>query len=144
MARELDNGILIGAIVAVNALGSVFDPYTGAPVATPRTTGSRTRPVPAMNTTIGVIATNARLDSAAVNRLATLGHDGLAMAIRPAHTLYDGDALFAVSIPAEGTRDYEPVTLGFAAAEVVAEAIVRAVRAATPLHNVPSVSSIKG
>ena len=95
-----------------------------------------------MNTTIGVIATNARLDSAAVNRLATLGHDGMAMAIRPVHTLYDGDALFAVSIPTESTPEYEPLTLGQAAAEVVAEAIVRGVHAATPLHGFPGVGSI--
>jgi L-aminopeptidase/D-esterase-like protein len=90
------------------------------------------------NTTIGVIATNARLDSAAVSRLATLGHDGLARAIRPAHTLYDGDTLFALSLPGDATDTADPVALGEAAADVVAEAILRGVRTATPLHGVPA------
>jgi L-aminopeptidase/D-esterase-like protein len=141
-ARELKDGVLIGAIVVVNAVGSVFDPWTGQPLATPRATGRGPQQLLGehTNTTIGVIATNARLDSAGVNRLATLGHDGLARAIRPAHTLYDGDALFALSLPGERTEAADPVALGEAAAEVVAEAIVRGVRMATALHGIPAAS----
>jgi L-aminopeptidase/D-esterase-like protein len=81
------------------------------------------------------------LDSGGVNRLALWGHDGLALAIRPAHTMFDGDALFALSLPAEGRPSATPadmLTLGQAAADVIAEAILRGVRAATPLHGIPS------
>jgi L-aminopeptidase/D-esterase-like protein len=135
--RELDNGVRVGALVVVNAVGSVYDPWTGKPLATPRST-ERATPLIGENTTIGVIATNARLDSAAVNRLATLGHDGLARAIRPAHTLYDGDTLFALSLPGEDEGAVDALTLGASAADVVADAIVRGVRAATALHGVPA------
>jgi L-aminopeptidase/D-esterase-like protein len=85
-----------------------------------------------------VIATNARLDSVGVNRIATLGQDGIAMAIRPAHTLYDGDTLFAVSLPAADAAAPDELALGRAATDVVAEAILSAVRSATPLHGIPA------
>jgi L-aminopeptidase/D-esterase-like protein len=140
-ARRLTDGTLVGALVAVNAVGGVYEPATGRAVAVSR---ARTRAgalVAGENTTIGVIATSARLDSAGVNRLATLGHDGLALAIRPAHTLYDGDTLFAISLPSEAASEsaIQWVALGEATAEVVAEAIVRGVRAATGLHGIPAV-----
>src|SRR5216683_601368 len=89
--RELADGTLVAALVAVNAVGAVYDPKTGEPVAVPRTTTSGWRPFAGTNTTIGVIATTARLDAGGVHRLAMNGHDGLALAIRPAHTIYDGD-----------------------------------------------------
>ncbi len=141
-ARELTDGIVVGALVAVNAVGGVYDPSSGRGVAVPRA-GPATGPFSPFageNTTIGVIATNAPLDSAGINRLATLGHDGLALAIRPAHTLYDGDTLFAVSVPTPtgASPEVDPVALGQATADVVAEAIVRGVRAATALHGVPA------
>ncbi|HMC72033.1 MAG TPA: P1 family peptidase [Mycobacteriales bacterium] len=140
-ARQIDDGVIVAALVAVNAVGSVYDPWTRAAVAVPRTEANTRTWSPMLvgeNTTIGVIATNARLDSAGVNRLAMLGHDGLAMAIRPAHTLYDGDTLFAVSLPTSDTPVADPVSLGEAAVGVVAEAVVRGVRAATSLHGIPS------
>jgi L-aminopeptidase/D-esterase-like protein len=141
-ARELPGGVMVAALVAVNAVGSVYDPSSGQAIAVSRATAKGGFPGPGENTTIGVIATSARLDSAGVNRLAMLGHDGLALAIRPAHTLYDGDTLFAISLPAPApdgeSSDADPVELGQAAAEVVAEAIVRGVRAAQPLHGVPA------
>jgi L-aminopeptidase/D-esterase-like protein len=137
-ARTLDNGTIIGALVAVNAVGSIYDPWTAMPIAEPRITSGATEPLARTNTTIGVIATNARLDSAAANRLATIGHDGLAMAVRPAHTQFDGDALFAISIPTSNAPDLDMVRLGEAAAAVVAEAIVRGVRSATALLGVPA------
>jgi L-aminopeptidase/D-esterase-like protein len=147
--RTLRDGTLLGAIVAVNAVGAIYDPSTGEPLATPRTgdpaaapfTPPRWQPPGGTNTTIGVIATNARLDAVGVHRLAICGQDGLALAIRPAHTVYDGDTLFALSLPAPGRTDAAPadqLALGQAAAEVVAEAILRAIRAATPLHGIPA------
>jgi L-aminopeptidase/D-esterase-like protein len=140
-ARALPNGVVLGALVVVNAVGGVYDPSTGQGIAVPRTVPVASTPSTGENTTIGVIATNARLDVAGVNRLATLGHDGLALAIRPAHTLYDGDTLFAVSLVghSEEQTEVDPVVLGQATAEVVAEAILRGVRAATSLHGVPAV-----
>jgi L-aminopeptidase/D-esterase-like protein len=139
-AQTLKDGTRIAALVAVNAVGGIYEPRTGAPVAVPRVQ-TRVTPFGGTNTTIGVIATTAPLDPAAINRLATLGHDGLALAIRPAHTAYDGDTLFALSLPGEGSATPDVLALGQAAAEVVAEAIVRAVRAATSLHGVPSVGA---
>jgi L-aminopeptidase/D-esterase-like protein len=138
---ELPNGTRVGALVAVNAVGGVYDPRTGAAVATPRATAVAGQPLGGTNTTIGVLATTARLDSGGVNRLALWGHDGLALAIRPAHTMLDGDALFALSLPADDRPSATPadlLALGQAAAEVVAEAILRGVRAATPLHGIPA------
>ena len=137
-AQMLEDGTVVGAIVAVNAIGAIYDPWTGEPVARPRPVAQRQWPMVGANTTIGVIATNARLDSAAANRLATLGQDGLAMAIRPAHTQYDGDTLFAISLPGDADTTPDVVALGEAAAQVVANAIVRGVRMATALHGVPA------
>src|SRR5438132_5400116 len=139
--RTLPDGTLVAALVAVNAVGGVYDPRTGEPVAVPRTATSLTQLLGATNTTIGVIATTARLDGGGVTRLAISGHDGLALAIRPAHTVFDGDALFALSLPAADQPNAiaaDLLALGQAAAEVEAAAILRGVRAATPLHGVPS------
>src|SRR5689334_11264219 len=80
-ARALEDGTLVGAVVAVNAAGNIYDPSTGLPIAEPRPVAEPEWPKVGANTTIGVIATTAELDSGAVNRLAMLGHDGLAMAI---------------------------------------------------------------
>jgi L-aminopeptidase/D-esterase-like protein len=140
-ARTLANGTRIGAVIAVNAVGGIYDPRTGEAIAVPRTRDPEWQPLGGTNTTIGVIATTAALDPGGINRLASIGHDGLALAIRPAHTAYDGDTLFALSLPPENgalSSARELVALGQAAAEVVAEAIVRAVRAATALHGVPA------
>lgn len=71
--------------------------------------------------------------------MAALGHDGLALAIRPAHTSYDGDTLFALSVPTTGAdAAVDMLALEQAVVEVVAEAVIRAVRAATPLHGIPA------
>lgn len=142
-ARRLQDGTLVAALVAANAVGSIYDPWSGAIVAAPRVTISSSAALLGReNTTIGVIATDARLDAVSANRLAMLGHDGLAMAIRPAHTQFDGDTLFALSLPGSDARPpADPLALGEAAAEVVAEAVIRAVRTATPLHGIPSASA---
>ena len=139
------SGVTVGALVAVNAVGDVRDPATGATLAGARTQdGAALRHTPrallagepplsilaGSNTTIGVIATDAPLTKAQAQRLATAGHDGLARAIAPVHTMSDGDTLFALSTglasyPAPGLN-----VLATMAAEAVARACANAARAA--------------
>lgn len=138
------DGVTVGAIVACNALGDVVDPETGAVIAGARSDDGHTlldtrrallrgiQPRPMLegsNTTIGVIATDAVLTKMQAGRLATMGHDGLARAINPIHTLSDGDALFALGTGESG-RTLGMMTLGTMAAEVCALAVLRAIRAA--------------
>jgi len=142
------DGVTVGAIVACNALGDVVDPDTGAVIAGARTAdglrlldsrrallrGEDPKPMLAgSNTTIGVIATDAVLTKVQAGRLATMGHDGLARAINPAHTLSDGDTLFALGTGA-ANKALGMMTLGTMAAEACALATVRAVRAARAVH----------
>jgi L-aminopeptidase/D-esterase-like protein len=139
--RQLADGTLVAALVAVNAVGAVYDPATGEPLALPRTATSGSPLTGGTNTTIGVVATTARLDAGGVHRLAISAQDGLALAIRPAHTVFDGDTLFALSLPEPGRGDAtsaDLLALGQVAADVVAEAILRGVRAATALHGIPA------
>jgi L-aminopeptidase/D-esterase-like protein len=139
-AVRLPDATIVAAMVAVNAVGSVVDPATGESVAAPRIThATDTRPL-GESTTLGVVATTAALDSAAVNRLATLAHDGLARAIRPAHTPYDGDTIFCLSLPAEDAPPPDLLRLAAATADVVAAAVLRGVRRATPLYGLPAAS----
>jgi L-aminopeptidase/D-esterase-like protein len=141
-SRLLPDGTVVAAVLAVNAVGSVYEPSTGQAVAESRAPGDSGRLLRGPKTTICGVMTTAALDAGAVHRLATVGHDGLALAIRPAHTLYDGDTLFALSMPAADAAsrpEADPVALGYAASQVVAEAVVRAVRAATSLHGVLAV-----
>ncbi len=138
------DGVTVGALIACNALGDIVDPDTGALIAGARTAeggGLRdTRrcllrgepPLPILagtNTTIGVIATDAPLTKAQAKRLALMGHDGLARCINPAHTLSDGDTLFAMGTGLAG-KSPGMIVLGVMAAEAVARATVRAVRSA--------------
>ena len=132
--KHLDNGLIVAALVAVNALGNVVDPTTGEIVAGGKIDDSfvditerllDASIVPGTNTTIGVVATNATLSVAEATRVAEMAHDGMARAIRPSHTMFDGDTLFTL---ATGTHTGSSVnTIGILAAEVVAEAIVNAV-----------------
>lgn len=131
--RQLVDGLIVGAIVVVNSIGSVVHPKTGEIVAGARENGKFVDITERLlgaelfagtNTTIGVIATNASLSPAEVTKVAEMGHDGLARAIRPAHTMFDGDTLFALSI---GSHTSDVNTVGILAAEVVGEAIVNAV-----------------
>jgi L-aminopeptidase/D-esterase-like protein len=141
------DGVTVGAIVACNALGDVIDPETAQVIAGARTEDGRRlrdtrrallqgelpRPILAgSNTTIGVIATDAVLTKQQAGRLALQGHDGLARAINPVHTLSDGDTLFALATGASG-RSLGMMTLGTMAAEACARAVVRAMRAARGL-----------
>lgn len=150
----LSSGLVVGALFAVNAFGEVVDSSTGRVVAGPRdpeggfmdtTTILRSvAPPPApRNTTIGVVATNARLTKEQTNRLATVAHDGIARAVRPAHTLADGDVIFALAKgdgPEASPADLR--ALEVLAALAAERAIVKAVRYATSLGGVPSVSDL--
>jgi L-aminopeptidase/D-esterase-like protein len=143
-AISLANGLVVGAIVAVNAVGDIIDPSTGQVVAGARNADGRladarrilrespasTPPRPGENTTIAVVATNARLTKEQANRLALMADDGLARAINPAHTISDGDTVFAL---ATGVWSGEPnmTVVGGLAAEALAEAVVRAATQAT-------------
>jgi L-aminopeptidase/D-esterase-like protein len=141
------DGITVGALIACNALGDVVDPHTGRVIAGARTADGKDfldsrrallrgeppqRLVAGTNTTIGVIATDAVLTKAQASRLATVSHDGLARSINPAHTMLDGDALFALGTGACG-RSADMMLLATMAAEVVATAVVRAARMATAI-----------
>ena len=148
-SQQIGNGVIIGAVVVVNAFGDVVDPRTSEILAGTRKpviggwldsgnaikNGITQAAFARTNTTIGVVATNALLTKEQANLVAMMAHDGYARAIRPAHALYDGDALFAVSV---GKKQGDVSAIGHTAAEVVAEAIVRAVNAAEKLHGVPA------
>ena len=161
-SMEIGGGGIVGAIVAVNAMGDVLDPSSGHLIAGARvpiegskpspmgigtdprrdTTPSRfadtlsvmrTRaasPAPLENTVIGVVATNAKLTKEQTNKVAQMAQDGLARAIRPAHTMVDGDTIFAL---ATGELNGDVNTVGSFAAEVFAQAIVQAIYAAEPV-----------
>lgn len=126
------NGVTIGALVAVNAVGDVVDPETGRMIAGQRSGTSRewlqknrTRTAVKSNTVIGVVATDAKLTKAGATKVAQMAQDGLARAIRPAHTMFDGDTIFALGT---GRKEADISMVGASAAEVMAEAIVRAVK----------------
>ena len=153
---ELPGGIRVAALMAVNAVGDIVDPDSGAIVAGARTPdglgfadarailrGTGASAGGRENTTIGVVATNAALDKAQLTLLARMAHDGLARAVRPAHTPADGDAIFAVATGAAG-GEVSLLQLGAAAADATADAIVRGVRAATGLPGYPSVRDLQG
>ncbi|WP_043008951.1 P1 family peptidase [Comamonas testosteroni] len=135
------DGVTVGAIIACNALGDVFNPFNGELLAGARTAdglqlrgtrdallaGEEPRPVLAgSNTTIGVVATDAIITKAQAHRLAVVAHDGLARAINPVHTMSDGDSLFVLGTARSG-KSLGMMTLSTLAAEAVAVATARAV-----------------
>jgi L-aminopeptidase/D-esterase-like protein len=136
---ELIDGLFVGAIAVVNALGEVIDPQTGAILAGARAEDGfaptlqvmqnflALTSAPTGNTVVGVVATNAKLSKEEANKVAQMAHDGLARAVRPAHTMYDGDTIFALST---GALTTDVNLIGAFAAEVFAEAIVRGVKKA--------------
>jgi L-aminopeptidase/D-esterase-like protein len=155
-------GLIVGALVAVNAFGDVIDSQTGQIIAGARSTnlgplklgqegyfgdtleimktfigrtvlGFATK----ANTVIGVVATNANLTKAEATKVAQMAQDGLARSIRPAHTMLDGDTIFAM---ATGEKKADPSTVGAFAADVMAQAIVRAVQKATPAGGLPGLA----
>jgi L-aminopeptidase/D-esterase-like protein len=156
---ELKDGVKIGAIVAVNSWGAAVRPDCGrlwaadlalpgeippqpqAPEQAfdPEDFSGCSAPIAGANTTIAVVATDRALDKGGCRRLAIMAQDGLARAIRPAHTPFDGDIVFAlatgegpVAVPAEQLR------LGHAAADCLARAVMRTLVAAAPLGGYPS------
>jgi L-aminopeptidase/D-esterase-like protein len=155
-AIALPNGLRVAAMVAVNALGDVIDPSSGAVVAGARNDAGglvdirtllrsgaalqRTRV--AENTTLGVVATNARLTKADANRMALMADAGIARAINPAHTTADGDTVFALAT-GRWTGQADSSLIGALAADVLAEAIVRAARQATAVAGIPAARDLK-
>jgi L-aminopeptidase/D-esterase-like protein len=152
----LADGLVVAALVTVNAGGDIVDPATGRVIAGARTEDGRGlvdvrtllrgpgAPEEGLlqNTTIGVIATNARLTKAEATKVAQMAHDGFARAIVPVHTPMDGDTIFAL---ATGTREGagEVGRIGALAAEAMSAAILRAVRAATGIPGYPAVRDLK-
>ena len=141
------NGLVIGALVAVNAIGDVVDPNSGELIAGMRsgtTLGFLKKKPPraavTSNTVIGVVATDAKLTKAQATKVAQMAHDGLARVIRPAHTMFDGDTIFAM---ATGQKKADVSMVGAFAAEVMAEAILRAVKMAAPAGRLPGLSKTK-
>jgi L-aminopeptidase/D-esterase-like protein len=157
---KLPGGVTVGAMVAVNAVGDVFDPATNKIIAGARTADGRAlvntmasilggESLPPLlggtATTLGVVATDAALTKAQTAKVAQMAHDGLARTINPIHTAYDGDTIFALST-AKNVKDAKEanVTLiGALAAEVVARAVVRAVRAARGVAGFPSAAEMR-
>jgi L-aminopeptidase/D-esterase-like protein len=159
---HIGKGVLIGAIAAVNAFGDVVEPQSGKIIAGARTmllegkkigsgdyfadtlavmqslhTKTRLTFGRRSNTVIGVVATNARLTKEQVNKVAQMAQDGLARTIRPAHTMLDGDTIFALS---HGNKHADVNIIGAYAAEAFAQAILRGTRAARPVSGLPAAS----
>jgi len=162
---DIGGGVIVGALVAVNAFGDVIDPTSDSLIAGARSTqigpvkigseGYFADTLSVMksqvgraalgfarrtNTVIGVVATNAKLDKEGANKVAQMAHNGLARTIRPAHTMFDGDTIFVL---ATGKKKSDVSSVGAFAAEVVAQAILRAVKATEPAGGLPSVRSAR-
>ncbi len=158
-SMDLGGGVVVGAIVAVNAFGDVIDPHTGEILA-----GTRAKKIGPLqigtpgafadtlkvfqtlvgktvlkiatrgNTVIGVVATNARLNKEQTNKVAQMAQNGVAKTVRPAHTMLDGDTIFALST---GGKRADVNIVGAFAAEVLSQAIVQAVKSAEPAGGLP-------
>ena len=149
-----NTGIVVGAIAAVNAVGDVVNPQTGKIVAGARKSdgsgfrdsmaqirqGYRVK-VESSNTTLGIVATNVALDKTQMTKVAQMAHDGLARTIYPVHTLADGDTIFAAATGAISTRA-DHGAIGALAADVMAQAVLRAVMSARGLPGLPSYSDL--
>jgi L-aminopeptidase/D-esterase-like protein len=161
-SMDIGGGVLVGAIVAVNAFGDVIDPNTGEIIAGlcsgkvgPLRIGKKDSFADTLammktpigrgilglasrgNTVIGAVATNAKLTKAQATKVAQMAQDGLARTIRPAHTLLDGDVIFALST---GTKKADVSIIGAFAAEVMAQAILRAVKMAKAAGGLPGLN----
>jgi len=162
-SMSIGSGIMVGALVAVNAFGDVIDPQTGKIIAGLRsgkvgplrigkkdyfadTLTAMKNPVgrgvlglaARTNTVIGVVATNAKLTKAQATKVAQMAQDGIARTIRPAHTMLDGDVIFALST---GRRKADVSTVGAYAAEAMTEAILRAVKLAASVGQLPGLNN---
>ena len=145
----------IGAVVALNALGDIYDWKNGEQIAGMLTEDGTAfakspeelrKSIEAVknrfveNTTLGVIITNAKFHKGSLSKIAGLGHDGYARSIRPVHTSLDGDSIYAVSV-GDVVADREVV--GLLAAEVISEAIIRAVSNAESAYGFPAAKDLK-
>jgi L-aminopeptidase/D-esterase-like protein len=131
---------VVAALVVVNALGTVLG-EDGEPVAENRNPDAEPRPWPGTNTTLVVVATNARLTKDRAQLLAQSGSEGVSTVVSPAHTMWDGDTVFAI---ATGEVEAPQRDLEAMAAKAVAEAIRRGVRSAVSLGGVPAVGEPRG
>ena len=133
---EMPGGVLVSALAVVNALGNVIDPANGKIVAGTRKSAvsAEFAPAPGLNTTLVVVATNARLSKVHATKLAQFGSLGMARTIAPVWTTQDGDITFAFSC---GTLEANLDALGVAAADAVSKAILRAVRMAPSMGGLP-------
>lgn len=150
-AIVLPNGLVVAALVAVNAVGDIIDPATSRVIAGARTpdgkgledarkflrSGASFRPRAGENTTLGVIATNAKLTKVEALKVAQMAHDGYARAISPTHTAGDGDTIFAIATGSLASETNASI-VGALAAEAMADAIVRAATQATALGGLPA------
>jgi L-aminopeptidase/D-esterase-like protein len=147
-AEVLPNGVTVGALVAVNCLGDVWRPHGGIVAgARDHTTGQFLDTMKVIkeggaatssiggNTTLAVVATDAALTKEGANLVARMAHSGLARTIIPIHTLLDGDTVFALST---GAKEGDVLAIGALASEVLGQAVVRAVEAATELAGIPA------
>lgn len=163
-SMEIGGGAVVGAIVAVNAYGDVIDPQNGTVLAGlrsgkvgPLRVGGKSRFADTLsmmksplgkgvlglagggNTVIGVVATNAKLSKAQASKVAQMAHDGFARTIRPTHTMLDGDTIFALST---GAKKADVSIIGSFAAEVMAQAVLRAVRTARSAGGLPGLADL--
>ena len=163
-SMDIGGGVIVGAIVAVNAFGDVIDPEKNEIIAGLRsgkigplrigkkdtfanTLAMMKTPVgrgvmgfaSRGNTVIGAIATNAKLTKAQTTKVAQMAHDGFARTIRPTHTMLDGDVIFALST---GSKKADISAIGAFAAEVMAQAIIRAVKMAGPAGGLPGLNKM--
>lgn len=147
-SMKLADGTLVGALVVVNAVGDIFDHETGQRVAGELLSRVKEAPVsnPFGNSTIAIVATTAPLSKEWTNKVAQMAHDGLAQVIRPVHTLFDGDTVFALALGSETQAPSDPALLagqvsaiGAAMVTTLARAVVKAVQSATPLYGIPAV-----
>jgi L-aminopeptidase/D-esterase-like protein len=155
-AIAMPDGLIVAAIVAVNAAGDVIEPATGRVVAGVRTadgkaladarvlltSGAMAPPRIGENTTLGVIATNAALTKVQATRVAEMAHDGYARAIFPSHTMGDGDTIFALAT-ASKSGEADVSRIGALAAKVMADAIVRAAMQATGIAGYPAARDLR-
>ena len=153
-AITLSTGQTVAAAVAVNAVGGIFNHTNGQLLAGPRRAGggfddpvalllagASNAPAGPVNTTIGLVATDAQITKEDANYLARVSHDGLALSIRPCHTVRDGDTMFAMAT-GHNRSPVDLTSLGAAAVEATAQAVLRAVLQATGLGGIPSISEL--
>ncbi|MEK7221451.1 MAG: P1 family peptidase, partial [candidate division NC10 bacterium] len=152
----LPGGVMVAALAVVNAFGDVRDPLTGQLLAGARETPDSRRLVDtaaamragvvrrgydAENTTLAVVATNARLTKVQATKMAQMAHQGMVRTIAPVHTTLDGDLAIAL---ATGEIEADLNAVGLTAADAVAEAILRAVKTATALGGLPAWADLQG